>query len=296
MPAEPQHRWRRRPASARSRPRASSASTTPRIFWPCCSVQGGWNASLSAARRRSQRRAAASAVQFGGEHFAEVLASAPLMRCGLRRIGRIVRAAGGRTPCTVDAAAAGGHDDRFDARASTQRPPGVDVARACRRSAVVLRRSGGSAPRRSSPPRGAAISEMPRRSSTRAVAALMSGNSAGCTQPASTSILRACRARRPDAPRAGARAAPCRCSAAGSSGRSQLAELAAAAPNSARRRQHRRAAPRAAAAAPAARAHALFDDLAADVDQAAVLHARRAGGLAGAAGQAAVEVQLRLRA
>src|SRR5207247_829526 len=34
---------------------------------------------------------------------------------------------------------------------------------------------------------------MPMRSSTRAAAALMSGESAGCTQPASASIFRACR-------------------------------------------------------------------------------------------------------
>ena len=40
--------------------------------------------------------------------------------------------------------------------------------------------------------------------------------------------------------------------------------------------------------------HLLIDHLAADVDQPAVLHAGRAGGLAVAAGQAAVEVQLGL--
>jgi hypothetical protein len=40
--------------------------------------------------------------------------------------------------------------------------------------------------------------------------------------------------------------------------------------------------------------HALLDHAAADVDQAPVLHARRAGRFAVAAGEAAVQVQLRL--
>ncbi|GAC1630475.1 MAG: hypothetical protein NVS9B10_22920 [Nevskia sp.] len=50
----------------------------------------------------------------------------------------------------------------------------------------------------------------------------------------------------------------------------------------------------AAQALPARARHALLDDLAADVDEPPVLHAARAGRLAGAAAQAAVEMRLRL--
>ena len=77
-----------------------------------------------------------------------------------------------------------------------------------------------SAPQQPAP--GASMSEMPRRSSTRAAAALIDGASAGCTQPPSTSILRAWRgaghARRGSASCAGSSASALR----GSTGAAQL--------------------------------------------------------------------------
>ena len=61
------------------------------------------------------------------------------------------------------------------------------------RARLVVGRSGDAAARRSSRRRRPRTSEMPMRSSTRAIAASMFGASDGCTQPSSTSILRACR-------------------------------------------------------------------------------------------------------
>ena len=89
------------------------------------------------------------------------------------------------------AAAAGGDDDRLDA-VGDARPPRVDVA-PCERRAPRRARSGGAATRRSSRRRRRASAMMPMRSSTRAIAASMLGASEGCTQPSSTSMLRACR-------------------------------------------------------------------------------------------------------
>ncbi len=130
---------------------------------------------------------------------------------------------------------------------------------------------------------------MPAASSTRAVALLMLGIIAGCTQPAAAAPCARARAS------ASVRARRLRRRHLGLQRRRQraaqrLAELH-------RRREQRRG--QAFLQRPAQRAlarrprHALVDDAPADVDQVAVLHARRAGGLAVAAGQAAVEVQLR---
>ena len=47
---------RPRPASARSPACASSASTSPRICWPCCSEQGDWNATRPAVAARGRQR------------------------------------------------------------------------------------------------------------------------------------------------------------------------------------------------------------------------------------------------
>ena len=131
---------------------------------------------------------------------------------------------------------------------------------------------------------------MPAASSTRAVALLMLGIIAGCTQPISSSTLRGCsrvgqrlRARR-------RRRRHLRLQRRRQRGAHRLAELH-------RRREQRRG--QAFLQRPAQRPlagrprHALVDDAPADLDQVAVLHARRARRLAVAAGQAAVEVQLR---
>ena len=105
---------------------------------------------------------------------------------------------------------------------ATQRPPGVDVAAHVVQAAVVVAAvaahraaAAGAVGRRWSARR--------RASSTRAVAALMLGVIAGCTQPISISTLRACVrcGHRPAraAPRRRLGAAPWPCSAFGSSGR-----------------------------------------------------------------------------
>ena len=87
-------------------------------------------------------------------------------------------------------------------------------------------------------------------------------------------------------------AAPCARSFAGRSGRASRPSLSSG-PNSAGRVSTLRSAVRASASAGRA-PHLLVDDAPADVEQAAVVHARRARGLARAAGEAAVEVELRL--
>ena len=131
---------------------------------------------------------------------------------------------------------------------------------------------------------------MPAASSTRAVALLMLGIIAGCTQPSSSSTLRGClRVGHSLAARAalGRHLVLQRCR---QQRPQRLAEL------------HRRAEQRRGQAFLEQPAHrllaagaldAVFDDLAADVHQVPVLHAAGAGGLAVAAGQAAVQVQLR---
>ena len=130
---------------------------------------------------------------------------------------------------------------------------------------------------------------MPAASSTRAVALLMFGAIAGCTQPSSSSTLRGCS-------RCGQRCARGRCRRrhlrlqhAGQQAAHHLAGLQ-------RRLEERRgqAGGQRRAQHPLAGRprHALVDDAPADLHQVAVLHARGAGGLAVAAGEAAVEVQL----
>jgi hypothetical protein len=132
---------------------------------------------------------------------------------------------------------------------------------------------------------------MPAASSTRAVARLMLGSRAGCTQPASSSTRRSRRApgparrisppaRRaaaawPAAPQAAWGAPP-----AETHGRSKPARTQPSAQQPAQRRLAARS------------RHALLDQAPADVDQAAVFHAGRAGGFAVATGQAAIQVLL----
>ena len=125
---------RRRPAAARGRSRSRISSTCPRIFMPCCSVHGEWNATrcgpwsiatsgaifFHSARRRSRpgrARARRSAAAFAG-------------------VGGVVRE---QVAVVLDhhAAAARGDDDRLGA-ALDVRPPRVDVA--ARRSRAPRRR------------------------------------------------------------------------------------------------------------------------------------------------------------
>ena len=110
----------------------------------------------------------------------------------------------------------------------------------------------------------------------------------GCTQPASISTWRACPAT------CGRR----RIAALGHLAAQRLRQCAAhglaqAHRGTEQRRQHGLAQQLALGALGPGARHALVDDLAADIDQVPVLHARRAGGLAVAAGQAAVQMLLR---
>ena len=130
---------------------------------------------------------------------------------------------------------------------------------------------------------------MPAASSTRAVALLTLGIIAGWTQPSRSSTLRGCS-------RVGQRCALAL--GAGHLGLQRrrqrgahgLAELHRGPERRRRQAFLQRPAQRALAGRPR---HPLVDDAPADLDQVAVLHARRAGRLAVAAGQAAVEVKLR---
>ena len=132
---------------------------------------------------------------------------------------------------------------------------------------------------------------MPAASSTRAVALLMLGIMAGCTQPASISTLRACAARGPGCRRPAWRGTLF-LQRGGQQRAHQLAQLHGRARTAARAGLP--SAPSAARVSPARARHLGVDQLAADVDQVAVLHAAGAGAFAVAAGQAAVQVQLGL--
>ena len=121
----------------------------------------------------------------------------------------------------------------------------------------------------------------------------MLGSIAGCTQPASSSTLRGMRALRPAVRARGRAAGTLSCSAEGSSGRSAWPSFIAG-PNSGEVSPSFKAIAQRALGAPR-RGTRSSTMRAADLDQPAVLHARRAGRLAGAAGEAAVEVELRSR-
>ena len=189
----------------RSRARAACVSTPPRSCWPCCSVHGGWKASDAGAlaSRRDARAPAARGTSSGSSSLRSRVSA--LTRARLVGVGGVVRAARGRIPCTVTP-----QPDAFMTIASTaprrdQRPPGVDVARACRRGRRRGRRRCSCAPRRSSRRSSATTVWMPAASSTRAVALLMLGSIAGCTQPISISTLRGCSRVGQRCARAGAR-------------------------------------------------------------------------------------------
>ena len=160
----------------------------------------------------------------------------------------------------------------------------LTISSACSRSS----RWNGSAPQQ--PPPATRTSEIPTRSSTRAIAASITGASAPCTQLPDTIIRRGWRAsgQRPGATRSGS---PARSSRGRNGFRSRPAITAA--PKSGPDSRPARSASAFGAGSRRAR-HLLCDDVPADVDEPAVLHARRAGRLAGAAREAAIEVQLRL--
>ncbi len=278
---------RRQPASGRSR-RRSSSSTTPRICWPCCSVQGAWKAILlrgrgagpgqqlqqpRASRRRSLRSRPASVRRCARlvAHSRDRRAAGGRIRSRSRRSRDAVMTMAS-TPCSTCGHQASISAPRIGAAALL-----VVEVKAHRAAAA-----GCAVPRRVRCRDGRA--RAPRR-------ALMSGASAGCTQPSSTSMRRACRAGGQDAARAPS-PAPWPPGFDGSSGRT-TAPAAAAGANSQGRGSASFSARRCSVSA-AARGTRCFHDGAADVEQAAVLHAGRAGGFAGAAGQAAVEMQLRL--
>ena len=186
----------------------------------------------------------------------------------------------------------GVHHDRLDARFDV-RPPGVDVAahvvaRAVLVVQVVADRAAaaGAAARRSAAMPSAV--EHARRGGVdvRAHRRLH----AACRAPAS--CARACA---PASAPASLRArGTLSCSARGQQRPHQLARACSAGSNSRRAVSTFAAAPCARRARAGGRGTCSSTMLAADVDQAAVLHARGTGRLAVAAGQAAVEVQLRL--
>ena len=163
------------------------------------------------------------------------------------------------------------------------------------RAHVVERRRRGrprcSAPRRSSRRRAPRAICTPSASSTRAVAALMFGTIAGCTQPASISILRAC-LRVGHASRTLPRRAPCRAAFAAAAAANMLAELHRRREQRAVRQELLQQSARA-GAAPSGRATLLSTILRPMSTSRPYLHAGRARRLAIAAGEAAVQVQLR---
>ncbi len=130
------------------------------------------------------------------------------------------------------------------------------------------------------------------RSSTRAAAPLIEGASAGCTQPASAIRRRVWRAggRGGGSRRGGILAR----NGAGTSGRS--ARPSASSAEKSARRGKKKAERRAPHAIPGAAARSRGEQAAADVQEPAVLDTGGTGGLAGAAGEAAVEVKPRMRA
>ena len=190
------------------------------------------------------------------------------------------------------AAAAGGDDDRLRRRDATSGHQ-ASMLRCARSSRASSSPSGDAAARRSSRRRRTRSGEMPMRSSTRAIAASMFGASEGCTQPSSTSILRACR---------GGGHAPAGCAsrnAIGELARQQALDHAAQRQRAAEQRPRQQARATASSAARASggvRPTALVDERAGRCRRSRpYCDARRARRLAVAAREAAVEVQLRLR-
>src|SRR5450631_4210728 len=139
------------------------------------------------------------------------------------------------------------------------------------------------------PPPAARTSEMSMRSSARASAASIDGASAGCTQPSSTSMRREWRCFGQDFPR-DARGT----FAASAPGRNGRARRPASRAEQTPMREPLAQQPARRTLARAA-LDLLLDDQTADVDQATVAHAGGTRRLAAAAGQAAIEVQLRAR-
>ena len=257
---------------------------------PCCSVHGEWNAIRCGCRvhrdhaARSRFHSSPITISTGSR------ASSAIAR-RLLRVRRIVR----EQVAVVlhhHAAAARGDDDRLGA-ALDVRPPRVDVA-PDERARLVVRRSGGCGSAPQQPPPGRAPREMPMRSSTRAIAASMFGASDGLHAAfAAISIRRACRGagHAPRRPRSGMRRASSR-------GSRPFAMRPSASARAEQRFDEQRLATARSACARSVGAAADAGSstmLAADVDQPAVLHARRTRRLAAAAGEAAVEMQLRLR-
>ena len=255
---------------------------------PCCSVHGEWNATLLRAQvHRDLRR---DLRPFGARRPRPDRARASAMRFALSAYGGSC-AQQVAVVLDHDAAAAGGDDDRLGV-ALDVRPPGVDVARAMRATPRPAA-SGDTAARRSSRRRrrasarcrcGRARAPSRRRCRARAPAARSRRARASCARAAAPATRRPARG-----------AGPCARERRAAAAASATRPSASAAPNSGR-------ASRPAAQRPAlrrlgrrARPTLLVDDVPADVDQPPVLDARRAGRLAAAAGEAAVEVQLRLR-
>ena len=212
-------------------------------------------------------------------------ASSSLTRPRLLGVGRVVAQ---QVRVVLDHRAAA---RRVDHDAPRRRPPVAATRRRCcgarrrarprgRRGDGGWRRSSPSAPRRSPGCRSRrARAPWRRRSRASSPAARSPRASAPCA-----------RAARPgQRARARAARAPSSRSAAGSSGRTACPARIAA-PNRPRRVSPSRSAARSSRSR-SGRAHLRVDQLAADVDQLAVPHAGRAGGLAVAAGQAAVEVR-----
>jgi len=154
------------------------ASTFPCSCCPCCSEQGDWNATRTPAwiagmfsmDSTSERSFAMDEMCTALSRYCASFASRWPYSFTVEPQPLAVM-----TMASTSPRSASGHQASISARMSS-------------RPASWSFRWKRSAPQQPLP--AASINEMPIRSSTRAAAALMEGASAGCTQPASTSIFR----------------------------------------------------------------------------------------------------------
>ena len=288
-PAEPQHRCASATGSQLEAERAAaSPRPRPRICMPCCSVHGEWNAIRCAPGiHRDQRRDLAS-IRRRRSRSGRARARRSAPPCPRRR--RRARA-GGRSPCTITPQPLAVTTIASAPRSTCGHH--ASMLRAHDRRAPRRARSGDTAARRSSRRRRTRIArdaDAVEHARRRGVDVRRERRLHAAFQHQHLARVARRRPRARPAPRPGCD----RASSRGSNAFDHAAQRPARAPNSGRDSSALRSAQRCARVGRRA-ADALARRLAADVDQPAVLHARRARGLAAAAGQAAVEMQLRLR-
>ncbi len=123
VPADPQQRCASATGNSLKPASSSRRSTSPRICMPCCSVHGGWNASVGGAARCAT--CGASCDHACSDQFDRIARERRDAR-GLLRIRGILRE-DIAVVADHDAAAAGSDDDRLGTLLDV-RPPGIDVA------------------------------------------------------------------------------------------------------------------------------------------------------------------------